>query len=251
MEENLQENMFDDKYKFKLDNFEGPLDLLLHLIKEAKMDIADVKLADITEQYLEYMQGLDELDMEKATEFITVAATLIEIKSKSLLPRPEENQPDEIDEEKLLLERLKEYQIFKEASQELKEIEDLDKMYKAPDSSVGEPRFVLKDMVLDKLLDAFVGILAKADQKIIKDEPKKIEKDRFTVAEKIVSIKSLIKENKHLKFSELFEEDQTKSELINIFLAVLELLKLQIIKAVQTSAFAEIEIFENDKWEQK
>ena len=251
MEENFQENMFDEQYKFKLDNFEGPLDLLLHLIKEAKMDIADVKLADITEQYLDYMQGLDELDMERATEFITVAATLIEIKSKSLLPRPEEDQPDEIDEEKLLLERLKEYQIFKEASQELKEIEDIDKMYKAPDSSVGEPRFVLKDMVLDKLLDAFVGILAKADQKIIKDEPKKIQKDRFTVAEKIVSIKSLIKENKHLKFSELFEEDQTKSELINIFLAVLELLKLQIIKAVQTSAFAEIEIFENDKWEQK
>ena len=142
--------MFDDKYKFKLDNFEGPLDLLLHLIKEAKMDIADVKLADITEQYLDYMQGLEELDMERATEFITVAATLIEIKSKSLLPRPEENLPDEVDEEKLLLERLKEYQIFKEASQDLKKIEDIDKLYKAPDSSVGAPRFVLKDMVLDK-----------------------------------------------------------------------------------------------------
>ena len=81
----------------------------------------------------------------------------------------------------------------------------------------------------------------------MKDEPKKIEKDRFTVAEKIISIKNLIRENKHLKFSELFEEDQTKSELINIFLAVLELLKLQIIKAVQTSPFAEIEIFENEK----
>lgn len=247
MEEIIQENLFDDKYKFKLDNFEGPLDLLLHLIKEAKMDIADVKLADITEQYLDYMQGLDELDMERATEFITVAATLIEIKSKSLLPRPEENPPDEIDEEKLLLERLKEYQIFKEASQDLKQIEDIDKMYKAPDSSVGAPRFVLKDMVLDKLLDAFVAILAKTDEKIIKEEPKKIEKDRFTVAEKIISIKNLIRENEHLKFSELFEEDQTKSELINIFLAVLELLKLQIIKVVQTSAFAEIEIFENDK----
>ena len=248
MEENIQETMFDDKYKFKLDNFEGPLDLLLHLIKESKMDIADVKLADITEQYLEYMQGLEELDMEKASEFIAVAATLIEIKSKSLLPREQDNQPeDEIDEGELLLQRLKEYKIFKEASEDLKNIEDINKMYKAPDSSVGAPRFVLKDMVLDKLLDAFVAILSKTDEKVVKEEPKKIEKERFTVAEKIISIKNLIREKKHLKFSELFEEDQTKSELINIFLALLELLKLQIVKAVQKSAFEEIEIYENER----
>lgn len=248
MEEIVQENMFEDKYKFKLDNFEGPLDLLLHLIKEAKMDIADVKLAEITEQYLEYMQGLDELDMDKASEFITVAATLIEIKSKSLLPKPEPEAPaDEMDEEKLLLQRLKEYQLFKEASQDLHSIENLGKLYKAPDKNVGAPRFVLKDMVLDKLLDAFANILARAEEKVEKQEPKKIQKDRFTVAEKIISIKNLIREHKHLKFSELFEEEQTKSELINIFMAVLELLKLQIIKVVQPAIFAEIEIFENDR----
>ena len=81
-----QMSFVDDKYRFKLDNFEGPLDLLLHLIKDAKMDIMSVKLADITEQYLEYMQDLDSIDMDRASEFITVAATLIEIKSKHLLP---------------------------------------------------------------------------------------------------------------------------------------------------------------------
>ena len=247
MTEIIQENMFDVGYKFKLDNFEGPLDLLLHLIKESKMDISEVKLADITEQYLEYMQNIDELDMEKAAEFITVAATLIEIKSKYLLPRevPEDDQP--FDEEKMLLDRLKEYQVFKEASQDLHNIENIDKMYKLPDSSVGAPRFVLKDMVLDKLLDAFVKILAKTDEKIVKDEPKKIAKDRFTVAEKIISIKNQIREHKHLKFTDLFEEGQTKSELINIFSAMLELLKLQIIVVVQSSIFGEIEIFEKQE----
>ena len=81
-----QMSFVDDKYRFKLENFEGPLDLLLHLIKDAKMDIMTVKLADITEQYLQYMQDIDSIDMDRASEFITVAATLIEIKSKHLLP---------------------------------------------------------------------------------------------------------------------------------------------------------------------
>ena len=97
--ENVEEStdmlLSSDAYRFKLDNFEGPLDLLLHLIKEAKLDIATVKLADITEQYLEYMQDIKNVDMDKASEFITVAATLIEIKSKSVLPVEQEQVTDE------------------------------------------------------------------------------------------------------------------------------------------------------------
>ena len=107
-----QMSFVDDKYRFKLDNFEGPLDLLLHLIKDAKMDIMSVKLADITEQYLEYMKDIDSIDMDRASEFITVAATLIEIKSKHLLPVEQEDNIDEEDSEALLLERLKEYELF-------------------------------------------------------------------------------------------------------------------------------------------
>lgn len=237
-----------EELAFKLDNFEGPLDLLLHLIKEAKMDIADVKLADITEQYLEYMQGLEELDMEKASEFITVAATLLEIKSKALLPRePDPSELDEIDPETELKMRLEEYRLFKEAGQNLHNIENVNRLYKEPDKNVGAPRFVLKDMVLDKLLDAFVGILARVDKKVVSDEPKKIQKDRFTVAEKIIAIKNIVRERHRVLFHELFEEDQTKSELINIFLAVLELLKIQIIKIIQPKPFAEIEIFSNEE----
>ena len=108
--ESEQLGFVDQKYRFKLDNFEGPLDLLLHLIKDAKLDIMTVKLSEITEQYLEYMQDLDSIDMDRASEFITVAATLLEIKSKHLLPVETEEVEDEEDSEALLLQRLKEYE---------------------------------------------------------------------------------------------------------------------------------------------
>ncbi len=235
-------------YRFKLDNFEGPLDLLLHLIKEAKLDITTVKLADITEQYLEYMQDIKSVDMDKASEFITVAATLIEIKSKSILPVEKEEVLDEEDEEAVLLRRLKEYELFKEASKNMKEIEDVNKMYRAPGKETEKVKIIVKDMVLDQLLDAFAKLMAREEmKKVIKNEgPKKIIKDRFTVAEKIISIRNFAKEKKRFEFEELFDDDMTKSELINTFLALLELLKLQTIKAIQSGIFGKIVITANE-----
>ena len=134
-EENSQSNdmlLSSDVYRFKLDNFEGPLDLLLHLIKDAKLDIATVRLAEITGQYLEYMQDIKNVDMDKASEFITVAATLIEIKSKSVLPVEKEEEPDEESDEEMLRRKLQEYALFKETSKKLKDIEDVNKLYRAP-----------------------------------------------------------------------------------------------------------------------
>lgn len=235
----------DDAYLFKLENFEGPLDLLLEIIKKNKLDIEDVKLAEITGQYLEYMKGLESIDMEKASDFILMASTLIEIKSRSLMPRLEE-QTDEPDDEAMILSRLKEYQIFKQTAETLKEHENINHFYREPDEKVGNPRFVLKDMVMDKLLDAFVGILTKVDKKVIIEEPKKIVKDRFTVADKIINTKSLLKQKKQLQFEELFEDGQTRSELINIFLAILELLKMQFAKIRQTELFGQIELYLNE-----
>lgn len=253
-EEIVQEKQEDmllatDAYRFKLDNFEGPLDLLLHLIKEAKLDIATVKLADITEQYLNYMQDLKNIDMDRASEFITVAATLIEIKSKKLLPVEQEATVDEEeDDEAILLRRLKEYELFKKAGQELKGIEDINKLYRAPGKETEKVKIVMKDMVLDKLLDAFAKLLTREELKkaIKNDEPKKIVKDRFTVAEKIISIRNFAKEHKRFEFEELFADDMTKSELINVFLAVLELLKLQTIKVLQSGTFGNIVITSNE-----
>ena len=251
-EENAEQSdmlLSSDQYRFKLDNFEGPLDLLLHLIKEAKMDIATVKLADITEQYLNYMQDLKNIDMDRASEFITIAATLIEIKSKKLLPVEQEALPDdEEDDEAILLRRLKEYELFKKTGKELKEIEDVNKFYRAPGKETEKVKIVMKDMVLEQLLDAFAKLLMKEElKKVAKpDEPKKIVKDRFTVAEKIISIRNFAKERKRFTFEELFEDDMSKSELINVFLALLELLKLQTVKVLQSQIFGEIVITANE-----
>lgn len=251
-EENAEQSdmlLSSDQYRFKLDNFEGPLDLLLHLIKEAKMDIATVKLADITEQYLNYMQDLKNIDMDRASEFITIAATLIEIKSKKLLPVEQEALPDdEEDDEAMLLRRLKEYELFKKTGKELKEIEDVNKFYRAPGKETEKVKIVMKDMVLEQLLDAFAKLLMKEElKKVAKpDEPKKIVKDRFTVAEKIISIRNFAKERKRFTFEELFEDDMSKSELINVFLALLELLKLQTVKVLQSQIFGEIVITANE-----
>lgn len=239
-----QLGMFDAGYKFKLENFEGPLDLLLHLIKESKMGIFEVKLADITEQYLEYLAGLEELDMDKASDFIDVATTLIEIKSRSLLPKEEDAEDDEEDLESMLKRRLLEHEAFKTVYEKLKAYENVNRFYRAPDEKVNDFRYVLGDMNIEGLLNAFANMMTRVIQKKSAKElgDKKIEKDRWTVAEKITSIKSNLKVNRKLKFTELFDENYTKSELINIFLAVLELLKMQLAVVHQNGIYEEIEI---------
>lgn len=240
-EQNL-EQIFDTGYQFKLANFEGPLDLLLHLIKDAKMEITEIKLSDVTEQYLNYMAGLEELDMDKASDFIDIAATLIEIKSKSLLPRIEEETEEEVDPEAMLLRQLKEYKLFKEASEKLKQYENVDRFYKVADETVNDYRYVLKEMNIEGLLNAFANMLTRVKKEEEKIIPKKIEKDRFTVAEKIISIRQNILEKKKMRFSDFFEEDYTRSEMINLFLAVLELLKMQEIIVKQQSTYEDIDI---------
>lgn len=232
-------------YKVKLENFEGPLDLLLHLIKEAKMDITDIKLSEITDQYMKYLNQVDELDMEKASEFIEMAATLLEIKSKKLLPRLDDFVPEEEDSEQRLIRQIEEYKIFKEASENLKTFENINRLYKEPEPSANKCKIVIKDMVLDNLLDAFANLLHKVRTKTQDIEPKNIVKDRFTVAEKIASIKDSVMIKEKIKFSELIDENITRSEVINVFLAILELLKLQTISIVQNNIFEEIEIVKN------
>ncbi len=243
-----QMTFFDDKYRFKLENFEGPLDLLLHLIKGAKMDIMDIKLAQITEQYLDYIKDIESLDIEKASEFILVATTLLEIKSKHLLPVEFEKQEDEEeDSEALLLRRLQEYNLFKQIGQDMKEREDVNKFYRFPGKECEKVKVVIKDVVLDKLLDAFARLLAKESLKVAKNpEPKKVLKDRFSVSEKVASIKDFTKTHKKFGLEDLFSEDMTKSEMINVFLALLDLLKLQVVKVLQSENFDDIKIITNE-----
>lgn len=243
-----QESSFSDsKIRFKLENFEGPLDLLLHLIKDSKLDIMTVKVSQITEQYLEYMEDIDSIDMDRASEFIIIAATLLEFKSKRLLPIDAEELEEVEESEELFMQRLREYEIFKETGKRLREIEDINKLYRAPGKETEKVKIVMKDMVIDKLLDAFAGLLARQQARGKEQEaPKKIVKDRFSVAEKIVSIRDYSRMHKRFPFEELFVENMTKSEMINVFLALLELLKLQTVRVEQVGLFEQINIISNE-----
>lgn len=233
----------------KLDQFEGPLDLLLHLIKEAKIDIQDIFISEITEQYLKIIEDIDEVDIEKASDFIDMAATLLEIKSKKLLPKPVVvDDVEEEDPEVVFIRQVQEYKLFKEASEKLKTIEDVDRFYKKPDEKVGDFRYVLPDSLdVNALINAFTKLMQNVTEKAETPVPRKIEKDRFTVAQKIAHIKDTLLERNNFMFSELFEADYSRSEIINTFLAVLELLKSQLIKVVQDNSFDDIQIYKKEE----
>ena len=238
-----------ESYRVHLENFEGPLDLLLYLIKDSKVEIQDVKLADITEQYLEYMQELDRLDMEKAAEFIEIAATLLEIKSKSLIPTEREEVQDEEDPEQLLMMRLKEYKLIKEESEKLKQLENVNRLYKAPDESCNDYRIVIKQMKLDNLINAFSKLLARVQTEVINEEERTIERDRWTVEDKIFEVKTMLRDVDELRFTEMIADDYTRGEIITLFSALLELLKRQIIEVDQKERFGEIIITKGESYD--
>ena len=226
---------------FKIEGFEGPLDLLSQMIKERNLTIDTVKLSDLTGQYLQYMETLEELDLEDTSHFLTVMSWLIEIKSRALLPienEEVEDDPEIMTEEKLKL-MIKEYELFKEAGMNLHEIENVNRFYKQPDKSAGDTRIVFNQFNLDKLLDAFAFILMRTKDR---DNPqeKKINRDRWTVAEKIQFLTNILKDNKEINFFSLFDETYSKLEVITVFMAILELLKFQKIEVVQTERYADI-----------
>ena len=247
----ILEETEESDYKFKLDQFEGPLDLLLHLIKITKIDICDIFLSDITEQYLKLMENLDDVDMDKASEFIAMSATLLEIKSKHLLPRDPVEEDEESPEERLIR-QIEEYKLFKEQSEKLSKIENVDKLYKKPDDTVGEFKYELPEKLsVDALIKAFTDMMQKMTIKAEVVQEKKIVKDRFTVAQKISQIKDVLLTRKNFKFTEMFEDSYSKSEMINTFLALLELLKRQYITVTQNGLFNDIDIVRNDDIESR
>ncbi len=238
----VTDNKDSDKLTFKLENFSGPLDLLLTLIKKSKLDIEDVQISELTEQYLEIMKDITTVDLEVASEFIEYAALLIEIKSKKLLPKIVENDEEELDPEYILKLRLREYQYFKEVNEKLGKLESNDKFYKQPEKEANKFRIVIKDMELDKLLDAFVGIMHKVNKIEKSKESKEIVKESFTVEQKISSIKDTLISRSNIKFSELFLESSSKEEVITTFMALLELIKMQVIRVSQDDLFSDIQI---------
>lgn len=245
----LQDNLTEtSNLCFKLENFEGPLDLLVELVRKNKMDIENIELSKITAQYLEIISDIKKVDMDNASEFIEWAAILIEAKSKKLLPKLIDDEVEE-DTEELIKLRILEYSLLKEGAEKLKLLESNDKFYKNPEKEANKFRIVIKDMQLDMLLDAFANIMHRIKKEESKNLTKEIHKEKFTVAQKISSVKDALIIREKIKFSELFGNSISREEIVTTFLALLELLKLQEIQIVQEALFSEIEISKKEPQE--
>ncbi len=236
------ETEFDGPLTIRIDDFEGPLDLLLYLVKAAKINIEDIFVSRITDQYLALTASIGAMEPERASEFIEIAAILLEIKSKALLPKPPAAEPDPDDAKRELIRRLEEYKIYKEACEKMKKSETVGIYFKPPDPSVGDPLIVLRDMTMDGLTAAMQKLFLKIETRGFSAPPRKLMLDRFTVAEKISQIRETMLVREQVGFFELFDADYSKSEIITTFQALLELLKLQEISAVQDETFADITI---------
>lgn len=228
---------------FKINEFEGPLDLLLHLIKESKMDIMNIEIEEITKQYMDYLDLQEKMNLEIASEYLVLAAELLEIKSKMLLPRQTvEEDEEEEDPREELVNRLLEYQAYKEITKVLHEKESLRReIYtKSPENIknyIDEETEINVDVSLDDLVEAFKRYLArKKDNKPLKT---KVTVNEISVSSRRHDIKRLLKSKKRVSFFELFPV-LTKEYVVATFLAVLEMAKSGELTIKQEKAFDDI-----------
>ncbi len=238
------------EYKVILDTFEGPMDLLLHLIEKSQIDIYDIPINEITEQYLDYLAKMGDMDLEITSEFLIMAATLLEIKSKMLLPipkneyEPEQLEMEQIDPRSELVRSLVEYRKYKYASSKLRDFEEIQsKVYYKPKedlSSFDNDDSDIIEMDLDKLVLVFKNLMLKGKIKEKTLELNEIERDDYTLEECIKKIKNKLKKNKVIRFYELFNCNTTRNEIISIFLSLLELVKSKYIVIYQKRNFDEI-----------
>ena len=236
-------------YKIKLEIFEGPLDLLLYLVKKDHLNIYDIPIAKVTEQYLQYINLMQLLDLNVAGEFLVIAADLMRIKSKMLLPVDETAAEEEQEDPRAeLIKRLLEYERFKQIAETLREKETSQKeVFKRPKVEIEmekgstEPREAYFEASIFDLINAF--------SRALKDVPKEVFyeviKDEFTIEEKIHDLLHLLLVKQSMKLSEMFAKAKNKLEIIVTFLAILELIRMKEIVACQTSLFDDIEITRN------
>lgn len=232
----------EEAYSIKVPVFEGPLDLLLHLIKENKIDIYDIPIAAITHQYLAYIEMMKEFNLDIAGEFLVMAATLIHIKSRMLLPVEEVVSTEEQEDPRFeLVQRLIEYQAFKESSLALKEREEewsnvfRREPFDMDMEDQGEAELNLFDLSLFDLLGAFRKLLDKAPPEVVS-----ITRETLTVKDRISFIMERLENREAIRFEDLFEGLKTRSFLIVTFIALLEILRLGLAKAYQDKDFGSI-----------
>ncbi|EDY17500.1 chromosome segregation and condensation protein ScpA [Chthoniobacter flavus Ellin428] len=234
------------EYKVKLEVFEGPLDLLLYLIKKDEVDIYDISLERITAQYLEFMDAFKVLDLELAGEFVVMAANLIYLKSRALLPasvQPPDEEAEEEDPRWDLIRQLIEYKKFKDAAAQLsqRELEQSNLFARLPDSpEAAQPERPLGDVSVFDLINAFNNILKRIATK--SEDLREIFEENFTVSDKIDLIMKLTSSGVPLKFTELFADAASRAEIVITFLALLELVRLKQLRCIQPEVFGEIEL---------
>lgn len=229
----------------KINVFEGPLDLLLHLIEKNKVDIYDIPISEITSQYLDYIRSMEEEDLNVMSEFLVMAATLLKIKAKMLLPTKEEAIEEEEDPREELVKRLIEYKIYKYASFKLKEREmhaeksffhspDIPPQVMAYKEEV-DPEELLSDITLQRLSEVFSFVMRKRVEKVdtIRSDFGQIKQEEIKLEDKVIEVSNYIKEHKQISFYDLLNDQETKEAIIVTFLAILELMKTGRILACQ------------------
>lgn len=236
----------------KLQVFEGPLDLLLHLIDKNKIDIYDIPIVEITNQYMDYIQEMEKEDLNIMSEFLLMAATLLDIKCRMLLPKEVNEEGEEEDPRQELVEQLLQYKMYKYMSYELRDrqIEGEKVMYKVPTIPKEVQQYVepvdldelLGDLTLLKLNDIFQEILRRQKDKIdpIRSKYGKIEKEEVTLPEKLTYVEEYAKVHRHFSFRDLLKRQASKIQIVVTFLAVLELMKVGKIFIQQENTFDDI-----------
>ena len=222
----------------KLEVFEGPLDLLLHLIDKNKIDIYDIPIVEITNQYMEYIRNMQREDLNIMSEFLVMAATLLDIKCRMLLPKEVNEEGEEEDPRQELVEQLLQYKMYKYISYELKDREqDADMvLYRQPTIPEEVAEYVepvdldqlLGDLTLKQLNDIFRDVLKRQNDKIdpVRSKFGKIEKEEVSLSEKFTYIHSYMKGHSRFSFRQLLEKQHTRMHVVVTFLAVLEMMKL-------------------------
>lgn len=240
--------------KFKLEVFEGPLDLLLHLIEKNKVDIYDIPIVEITDQYLEYIRAMQKDDMNIMSEFLVMAATLLDIKCRMLLPKPVDEEGVEEDPRTELVEKLLQYKLYKYMSYELKDrqMDAQHTLYKKP--TVPEEVMAYRppidyeelvgDMTLTKLHEVFRSIVKRQENRVdpIRNKFGRIEKDEVNLDAKKMFIEKYLYEHHRTDFKELLEKQGSRMEIIVTFLIILELMKIGKISVEQEEIFDRIQV---------
>ena len=237
-------------YKFFISHFEEPIEMILYLLKIKQIEIKDLFVSDITGQYLEiisHLETFDEDEIEYAGEFIVFASKILYMKSVTMLPIETDETLEVQEMQREIIDRAIELNMFKEMAIRLKNTETVNTFFREPVYSESDYRLAIKNFSMDKLLDVFAQLISRFSREEYNQEPKKVIKERYSVSNRMNFISLRLYHERTIKLSDLFDDDFSKLEIINTFLAVLELVKRQQITVDQQEEFTDITLSATDE----